>query len=891
MRALRQLWFLITRRRQEDELAEELEFHRQMKAAERRANGVSDRDLPADTQRALGNDLLARERSRDVWVAPWLQDMTQDLRFGLRMIVKERRLAVTAMVTLGLGMAVSNAAFSFVNAAMFRDLPHTSPDRLITIRTFDPSFAQAGVSYLEFREWQRHTTVFESLSAELSLSVNVSDSARTAERLSGTFITFQTFRMLDVTPIIGRDFVAADDGDGADPVTILSHSLWVNRYGADPAIVGRVVRINDQPSTVVGVMPERFAYPYVADLWMPMAMAPGLRTTTWTSTAYGAVGRLKPGIGMSQARAEIETVAARTVKDHPEVPKDRRLRVITVRDSQLANGAAPMLWALLGAAIVVLFVASANVANLLLARAWHRAREIAVRLAMGATRCRVIRQVLIECVLIGAGGAVLGSYLSWVAFQALASAFNIIEFGAPDRPRMPYWFDPSIDGVGWMFFGVAFLFASVAAGLIPALHLSKTDVNDVLKDGRLGEATRLSRRWAGALMVGQIAVALMLLAAGGLFARSYLALYNTDPVIDTSGLVTMRLTLPTQKYGQPDQRRQFVRGLDDRIRANGVFAESTISSDVPLQPFTAVSRALAIEGESPAADRQPPNVIYIMAGPRFFETFKFPVLRGRALGGLDDVAGTEGAVVNQRFATMFFGDSDPIGRRIRLTVPGLAAHTPPPWLTIVGVAPTTPDYLPNRPDDATVYATLLGDPVMPRNFSVTVRSPSKAAVAVALREEVSRLDPGLPVYAIQTLDEVLAMTRMGARMVGSWFQSLALIAAVLACVGLYALTAHGVAQRTREVGIRMALGARTTQVMWLFVRQILLLVMIGLVIGVAGALATSRVLAAFLGDINPRDPLTLVTVAAMLAVFALAAGLGPARRAARVDPIATLRAD
>ena len=890
MRALRQLWFLITRRRQEDDLAEELEFHRQMKAAELRAHGVSDRDLPADTQRALGNDLLARERSRDVWVAPWLQDVSQDLRYGLRMLIKERRFASTAIVTLALGIAVSNAAFAFVNAAMFRDLPLLSPERLITIRTLDPRGFTAAASYPEFREWERQTTVFESFNAELSQSVNVSDDVRPAERLSGTYATFATFRMLGVTPILGRDFVAADDREGAAAVTILSHSLWVTRYGADPAIIGRILRVNGQPATVIGVMREGFAYPYVADLWLPMAMAPGLRNAGWASTAYGVVGRLKPGTGLLQARAEIETVAARTVADHPEVPKDRKLAVMTIKESTLAGGAVPLMWALLGAATIVLFVASANVANLLLARTWYRAREIAVRLAMGATRWRVVRQLLIECALIGAGGGVLGAYLSTVAFQAMSSAFNIIEFGAPDRPRKPYWFDPGIDGAGWMFFGAAFLFASLGAGLLPALHLSKTDVNDVLKDGRLGAATRASRRWAGGLMVAQIAVALMLLTAGGLFARSFLTLYNTDPVVSVEGLVTMRLTLPA-KYGAAEDRLQFVRRLDERLTSNPEFADSTIVTDVPLQAFTAINRSVATETTVPDPTKPSPTTLFIGTGPRFFDTMELPVIRGRALPDQDALRGQEAVVVNQRFATMFFGDADPIGKRIRLTRPGPVPVTPPAWLTIVGVVPTLPDYQPNRPDDPVVYAPLLSVPTPSGGLSVIVRSRSKAVAAATLRTEVAALDADLPVYAIQTLDEVLAMTRMGARMVGSWFQGLALIAVALAMVGLYALTAHGVAQRTREIGVRVALGARTTQVIWLFVRQTLVLLMAGLLLGVAGALATSRMLAAFLGDIDPRDPLTLVTVAAILAVVAVVAGLGPARRAARVDPMSALRAD
>jgi putative ABC transport system permease protein len=891
MRLLRQLWFVITRRRQADDLAEELEFHRDMKAAELRAAGARDADVPAGVQRALGNDLLARDRSRDVWVAPWLQDVTQDVRFGLRMIVKERRLALTAIATLGFGIGVSNAVFSFVNAAMFRGLPFESPDRLITIRTDNVRGFQAGVSYREFVEWQAQLTVVETFTSELMQSVNISDGDRAAERLSGTYVTHPTFRMLGVAPIIGRDFIADDDRDAAAPVVILSHGAWTSRYGGDPAIIGRVVKVNGEPTTVIGVMPEGFTYPLVADLWMPMAKVPGIRNATWTSTAFGAVGRLRPGVSIERARSEIETIAARTVRDHPEINKDRRVLVMGVKESSLGTGAPGLLWALLGAAVVVLCVASANVANLLLARAWNRSREIAVRVAIGAPRWRVVRQVLIECVLIGFGGTLLGAYLSFAGFHAMSSAFNVFEFGAPDRPRKPYWFDPSIDSAGWLFMVAAFLFASLATGLIPALHLSRTDANDVLKDGRDGHATLGSRRWAAALMVGQIAVALMLLSGGGLFVRYFVALYNTDPVIAVDDRVAMRLTLPAPQYATADARLQFVRRLDERLTSNPDFAESTIASELPLQMLSALSRSVTIEGDVQEPNAQPRSAVYIAAGPRFFETVKLPVIRGRSLTPADDRRGSERAVINQRFASMFFGDADPIGKRIRLTQPGPAPVPSPAWLEIVGVVPTLPDFMPNRPDDAVVYAPLLADPTPSRSVSVIVRSASKAAAVAALRHEVSRLDGDLPVYSIQTLQEALAMTRLGARLVGSWFQVLALIAVALAAVGLYALTTHHVAQRSREIGIRMALGSTASQIHWLFARQTVLLLSIGIPIGLTGALLTSRLLAPFLGDVSPRDPTTFIAVAALLSAVAIVAGDGGARRAARVDPTVVLRSD
>ena len=889
MRFLRRLWYMATRRRRDAELADEIALHREMKAQELRDRGVGEAGLDAATRRAIGNDLLAREQAHDVWVALPLQDVTRDVRIGLRMLLKERRFSAIAIVTLGLGIAVTNAVFTIVNATLFRDLPFQDADRLVTIRTQDPRGFPSGVSYQDYLDWQRQTTAFEEFCAEMNDSVALSDASQPAERLSATYVTHRLFRTLGVAPVLGRDFAGDDDREGAAGVVILSDSVWRGRYGADPAIVGRDVRVNEQPATVIGVMPERFAYPLVAELWLPLSMAPANRRATRASTPFWILGKLAPSIDLRQARSEIETIAARTARDHPETPRDRTLMVSRVKESYFAAGAGTLLLTLLGAGAVVLLIACANVANLLLARSWHRSREIAVRLALGATRWRVVRQLLIECSLIAAGAGVVGAYLSIFGVDAISRAFNVVELTAPDRPRRPYWFDPTMDGASWLFLGLACVVASVGAGLIPALHLSKRGMHDILKEG--GRASRLTpraRRWAGALVVGQLALALMLLAGAVLFARAFFSLYYTDLIVDTRDVVVMQIALPQQKYGTVEQRQSFFRRLDERLAATALFTASSLSSDVPLQPpFLAERRTLSIDGRDPVAGETPPRPVYVTVGPRYFETLKLIPTRGRPLSSADGLAGQEGAIVDERFASLFFPGLDVIGKRIRLAPTG----PPGPWLTVVGVVPTLPDFLPNRPPDPVVYAPLLSEPSPPSTLAVILRAPSKAAAAATLREEVRRLDPDLPVFAIQTLDEALSLTRMGARMIGSWFQTLALIAVVLASVGLYALTAFGVSQRTQEIGVRMALGARPHQVTWLFVRRTILHLAIGLPLGLAGALLVGRLVAAFLGDTNPGDPATLILVSVGLAGVAIAASVWPARRAAGIDPAVALRTE
>jgi predicted permease len=891
MKFVRRLWYIVMGRQREADLADEMAFHREMKQRELRERGVAEVDIETVTRRALGNDLLARQRSRDVWMWPWLQDLSQDLRFGLRMLVKERKFAAAAILTLGLGIAATNTVFTIVNATLFRDLPFEDADRLITIRTQDRRGFPTGVSYPDFLDWRQQITVFEEFCAQLSRSVSLSDQAQPADRLTGSYLSYPAFGALRVKPLLGRDFRAEDDREGATAVTILSHNLWRTRYASDAGIVGRSVRVNEQPAIVIGVMPEGFGYPLVTDLWMPMSMVPNLRNSPRTSAEFGILGRLKPSADIGQARSEIDTIAARIARDHPELERDRKFSVVTAKEGYLATGAGALLLTLLGGAAIVLLIACANVANLLLARSWRRSREIAIRLAVGASRWRVVRQLLIECSLIAGGGAVVGASLSIFGIRAVSRAFAVIEITAPDRPRRPFWFDPSMDGVAWMVFGLACLVASIGAGLIPALQLSKTDVNEVLKEGgRTSLVTTRSRRWATGLVVGQLAVAFALVTVGALFARAFVDLYYTDLIVDTRDVIMMRLTLSEQQYGTNDQRLQFFRQLDDRLIGTSTFSASTLSSDSPLYPLLAARRTVTIDGRASVKGELPASAVYITPGPRYFDAVKLLPVRGRTLSADDGLAGREGALVNERFVSMFFPGIDPLGKRIQLT-PAPPERTQAPWLTIVGVVPTLPDFLPSLPPDPVVYVPLLTEAITPMSVSVIVRSSSKDTAVSALREQVRALDPDLPVFAIQTLDEAVALNRMGARMVGSWFQTLAIIALVLATVGVYALTAHGVSQRVHEIGVRMALGARRQQVVWLFLRRTLIQLLLGFVFGMTGGLSIGTVVAAFLANANPRDPFTLTLVSVVLAVVTLAAGAWPARQATRVDPLIALKSE
>ncbi len=896
MRLLRQLWFLITRRRQEDDLAEELEFHRQMKAAELRADGVSERDLPADTQRALGNDLLARERSRDVWVWPWLQDITQDVRFGARMLAKDRRFTIAAVLALGIGIGINNSVFTIMNTALFRPLPFEDSERLVDPRLIDAQGRDDGrVSYADFLDWRASATSFEGLIADQNSTMNISEEELAAERVRGTYITPNTFAILRVAPFLGRDFVEEDDRPGAPSVAILAYDLWQSRYGGEPSVIGRTIRINSVPATVIGVMPQGIAYPLFAQLWQPLSLAPNLTPTNRSARVINVAARLAPGVDMARASAELQTIATQIAQAHPQTNKDVRVRLTTLQAAYSGDRTAWfILGTLMGAVTFVLLIACANVASLLLARSANRSREIAIRASLGASRWRIIRQMLIECLLISMVAALAGLALSRFLAGIMSRAFDIYEIGAPGGTVTPYWADISVDTLTLMFLGLVCLFASVTVGLLPSWHLSKTNANDVLKEGgRAGGATLRARRMTGGLLIGQLALTLTLLSLAGLMIRNYVALSSTDLVIDPAGIITMRIVLPVPKYAGVNRQRQFITALDQRLTSLPVFSAVSLGSDIPLHPLGFASRRLTLADRPWPDGEEAPEVFFVTVGPRYLETLGIQVLRGRPFTRFDGLAGQECVIVNERFAARYFPGADPIGKRIRLTGQNFAAALAP-WATIAGVSRSLPNFFPNRADEALVYVPTGGDPGPQRAVSVIVRARdgngAKAAAAAALRQEVAAIDPDLPVFGIQTLQEASERARGPSRMIGSWFFTIAIAALILATVGLYALTAHGVAQRAHEIGVRMALGARSRQVIWLFVKRTVIHLCIGLTLGLAGAIAAGQLLMSSARDVSPRDPLALSVATVLLIVVALLASVWPARKAARVDPVVALRA-
>jgi len=814
-------------------------------------------------------------------------NLWQDVRYAVRLLTKDKWFTLVAATALALGIGVNNTVFTFVNAVLIRGLPFDDPDRIMALGTRDPvRDRNMNLSYLDFKDWCEAKS-FAGMAAFTGGAFAVSEEGRAPEQYQGPYISGSAFKLLGQPPLLGRDFAPEDDQPGAPAVVMLGNGIWKNRYGSDPSIIGRTIRVNDTPSTIIGVMPEGFKFPFNADLWMPLAQVPDLDKQKRNSRNFEVSARLAPGVTRGQATAELTAIAARLAHDYPDTNKNVIAVVQTFNERYNGGQIRLVFLSLMGAVAFVLLIACANVANLLLARSAHRSREISVRVSLGATRWRIVRQLLIESVLLAVVAGVLGFGLSVFGIRWFDSVTQDV--------GKPYWIQFHMDGTVFAFLAAVCLGTGIVFGLAPALHVSKTDVNEVLKEGggRMGSGGTRARRWTSVLIVGELALTLVLLAGAGFMMRSFLVLYRLDLGIDTSHLIMMRLALPDRKYPSLEQRLAFYQRLEERLHANSGIQAVTVASNVPMQG--GFSRRLAIDARPLASGEQPPTVTMLTVDPHYFMTLGLPIVRGRSFTDADGSPGHEVAVVNQRFVRMHFANEEPIGRRITLSI-DLAGGAPPTGgipvsltATIVGIVPNVRQRNPNEIDpDPIAYLPFRTDP---RGFmTLLARSQGDPnAMTPLVREELRAIDPDLPLSGINTMDANLARQRWPFRVFGSMFAFFAFIALMLSAVGLYAVTAYSVTQRTQEIGVRMALGAQASQVMWLFFRRSLVHLIVGMTIGIAGAFGVGKLLQTLLVQTSTRDPVTLVSIAILLAAVSLGACLWPARRATRLDPLVALR--
>jgi putative ABC transport system permease protein len=804
-------------------------------------------------------------------------DLWQDVRFAARLLIKDRWFTLAAATALALGIGANAAVFTFVNAVLVRGLPFHEADRIVTVWTEDDRGRRMNTSELDYEDWRSQARSFSELAAILGSTMNVSDEGRPPERVQGAYVTANLFRLIGQSPLIGRDFTDADDQPGASPVVIIGHRVWQNRYDSDPQVLGHTLRANSKAVTIVGVMPPDMRFPNNADLWVPRAqLPPETLTGRRDSRNLQVIGRLAGDVPVDQARVELTGLGRRLSQAYPATNDNLTPNLLPFAEGINGPQLKLIFLSLQGAVVFVLLIACANVANLLLARSASRSQEMSVRAALGASRWRVVRQLLVESVMLACLAGVAGVRWFDVATQDVGK---------------PYWMEFTMDGTVFAFIAAICLATGVLFGLAPALHVSKTDVNEVLKEGGRGGSGGLRvRRWTRTLIITEVALTLVLLAGAGFMMRSFLTMYQMDPGLETSRLLTMQIYLPLTKYPEVGPRTELFRQFEERLRGISAIEASAMATAAPLGG--GAQRALAIDGRPTPVGVEPPVVTTVNVGDDYFEALDLQLLRGRVFTAADGLPGQQSAIVNRRFVAIHFPDEDPIGRRIKLNVQNSAPNTPEPaWLTIAGVAPDIRQSGLQDPEtDPVVYGPHRTE--SPRSGVLILRTAGDPASVTALvRDTLRVLEPDLPLFNIQTLDQRLAEQRWQFQIFGTMFGTFALMALVLSAVGLYAVTAYSVTRRTQEIGLRVALGARPWQVQWLILRLALGQLAIGVTIGVAGAFGVGQLLQSLLVQTSPTDPTTLFSIVALLLSVAVVACLWPARRAARLNPMVALHHD
>jgi predicted permease len=847
------------RRRRERELSDEIRAHLELLTEEHLRRGLDPVAARFAAKRDFGGVEQVKDAHRRQRGLPFADGLFHDVRYGVRLLLKDRWSTLMAAGALSLGIGASNTVFTFVNATRLRGLPVEEPHRLVSIHRAEAGGGTGRISYRELETLRTEAASFDEIAGYQRSAVTVAGDGLKPEQIQSLYASANLFRLLRIGPALGRDFVPEDERPGAPPVAVLGDAVFQKSFGGDRAILGRSIRLSGVETTIVGIMPEGFQFDYFADLWQPLSMLAGAKRDT---AELSAIGRLAEGAELVHAGAELAAIDARRRSAGTE--DIGRLTRLTAAPFAGTISDDPMVPALLGAVFFLLLIACSNVANLLLARSTHRAREIGIRAAIGATRSRVLRQLAVESALLAGLAAVVGFGISRLGVSLFARATADI--------AKPYWIHWSMDGRVFLFFAGVSVATGILFGLAPALHLSRMNLRDLKASPAVG-----ARRWTKGLLVVELALTFALLAGAGVMLRSFLNLYRLDGQIDTRSMTTMALRLPEGRYPEARNWIAFFGDLEERLAGNGAVAAATIASTVPYAG--AATRQLALQGREDSSS----IVSYLTIGAGYFEALRLRLLRGRDFNAIDGAAGQEAAIVNEVFSTVHFPNEDAIGKRIGIS----QGPTPPSWYTVVGIAPDVRQRTLSGPDP-TVYLPYRADP---QPFAVLlVRGSAGSGPSVGIvREEVRALDPELPVFAVMEMDVLLSQSRWPNRIFSVLFAVLAFIALALATVGLYAVVAQGVAQRVQEIGVRMAFGAGARHIAWLVGRNAAFPMALGLALGLCGALAVGSVLKSFLVRTSPNDPMVLLVMAGFLLLVATGSCWIPARRATRLDPVSALR--
>jgi predicted permease len=855
----------------EKQLDDELRFDIEQRVAEKICAGMSEAAARRAVRLEFGGLEQIKEECRDA--RGFFDTLLQDVRYALRGMRRAPAFTIVAVATLAIGIGVNATVFSLTRAVLFRGFPMVKgSDRLVYIDTRRTAEGCC-LSWPDFLDWRAQAKSFADIAAVHGEQATLNDDAASAESYDVTEVSANTFHLVGQTPIRGRDFEPADEVPGAAPVVILTYGLWERRYGRDAAIVGKTVRLNGAPATVIGVMPQGFSFPQKAELWTPVRANPERAQREAHYRLWVAVGRLRDGVSIETARAEMDTIGRRLAAAYPAADQGFRPAVNDFADFFMGHNAGVIYWTLLGAVGLVLMIACVNISNLSLARAVTRGREISLRMALGAGRWRIARQLLIESVMLSAGGGFFGW---WVA------RLGVKIWQGMDRPWRVMDYSLNYDV---LFYLIAIsIVTGVLFGLAPALRLAKTDISRMLKDGGHGaSAGARGKHLAGVLVSGEMALAVVLLFGAGLMIRGLATIFSLRAGIETGNILTMRLTLPPADYATPEAKIGFFDQLQKRLESVPGVESVAIANAIPTYRPSLLGYEL--EGVPPPEEQRRPVLPAMVIGADYFRTLGARMMAGRDFRQNDDASGVPVAIVNQLFASAHWPGEDAIGKRFRV----FQGKTPGSWRTVVGVASNIAqnDTPRSDPDSQLVYLPYRQLPA-PAVWVMARTRVAPESLASAFRREVQVVDVSLPVFGPWTLENRIEWTFRDITNLTRLFALFATIGLLLASVGLYAVVAHSVSQRTQEIGIRMAIGGRGPDILKMVFRQGMLPLAIGLGVGLAGSLALIPVLRST-APVPPADPAALGGAAAVLIFAAMLGSWIPARRAMRVDPAIALR--
>ena len=876
---MRRVRRLFRKRALDNQLDSELRFHVEQQTADNIAAGMSPTEARRRALAQFGGLEYIKEETRDARGTHFVETLLQDLRYAFRMLRKSPGFTAVAVLTLALGIGANTAIFSVVDAVLLQSLPYSHPEQLVSVFDAPPQQpgAEGGFSYTNFAELRKQNLVFSEMAGNQFHDLTLTGAGEPSE-LDIAFVTPEIFSLLNAKPLAGRTFLPEDGKQGAVPVVILNENLWRSRFNSNPSILGQSIILDKRPFTVVGIMPASFRYPRGVpneDAWIPLVQDPLFGP--WMQRPGGhwlrVVGRLKSGISRAQAQADMDTLSARLAKESPAENSGWTIHIEPYQEAIVGNVKSALL-ILLGAVGLVLLIACVNIANLLLARATFRAREIAVRIALGAGRPRVVRQLLTESALLGSLGGLAGVLLAVWAVWSL-------------RPLLPSevtQINPvHVGGAVLAFALVLSLVAALAFGLAPALLATSSNLQANIKDGGGRAGQRGGRRVRNVLATAEISLAMVLLVAGGLLIRSFALLTSVNPGFDPKNVVKAEVSLPQFQYKTPQQWTAFSNELLARVQTQPGLQDSAMAAPLPLVDGF-INLAFDIVGNPPLPPGESITADYVAASPDYFHVMRIPLLRGRLFSQRDSPSAPPVALISETLAQRYFPNQDPIGKHLKIGFPPNGDVS----REVVGIVGDVRDAALGQKPGPMIYAPFAQAPFW--EGGVVVRSSlSESSVAAAVRQATHAIDKDLPVTDIESFPDALGESVSQERFRTYLLGSFSAIALVLAAIGIFGVISYSALQRTHEIGIRIALGAQRRDVLLLILGQGAKLALFGLALGVVAAFLFTRVMASLLFGVSATDPVTFSAVTIVLLGVALLACYIPARRAMRVDPMVALR--